>query len=134
MAGHLAIVEVNAEFNKVFKDLIYEFGNTYYNVFDSSDKKIGIILGEKWFLRTNSSTGIAIIIEELSEVTTRIEIVSYAGGEGFLNISWGAHKSYVRDVIYFLKRRGYSVSILKEIDYLDKTRIPKEIINKIASL
>lgn len=56
MSGHIVIAEVEETFKSVFKLLVYLFGNLYYNVFLTENGRIGLIVGEKWFFRTSSST------------------------------------------------------------------------------
>jgi len=132
MTGHMIRLEIESSFDKVFKNLAYKFCKIYYNIFKLNDKRIGIMLDEKWFLRTGSVAGLAIIIEELSDLKVRIEIISFAGGEGLLNISWGSHKSYCHDVLNHIKKAGFKILKIDEIDYLDTNRLPNDMKEKVS--
>jgi hypothetical protein len=54
-----------------------------------------LILGEQYFFRTGGDAAVLILLEERLEGETRVEIISWAGGEGLFSISKGAHAAYV---------------------------------------
>jgi len=124
-----------SDFNKIFRILVGEFGQIYYNLFNQNEvRKVGVILGEKYFLRTGSFAAIAILLEEIGENKCQLDIISYAGGEGLLDLSYGSHPSYVQDVLRFLRRNNITYEKVMEINYMSSRKIPVDIQRKIASL
>jgi reverse gyrase len=57
-----------------------------------------------------------MILKEAEASETNLEVISCAGSSGILEISWGAHKSYVHKITDSLQRAGMNVEVVKEID------------------
>ncbi|MGQ4891999.1 MAG: hypothetical protein ACP6IP_05870 [Candidatus Njordarchaeia archaeon] len=133
MPGHLVRILVYNGFRDVFSSLVKEFGNIFhYVLFNREGKRVGIILGEKLFLwRTGSDVGLFILIEEIGEKRCELFILSYAGGAGLLHISWDAHPEYVRRVLRFLRRNGFTYDRISEINYFDSEKIPEDVREKV---
>jgi hypothetical protein len=94
---------VKSAFETVFEALRIAFGNVYSKEFvETGETRIGIILGEKFFLRVKSDVAVLIVLKELSSDETNVEVISCAGGESLLRISYAAHPAYVHDVKNFL--------------------------------
>jgi hypothetical protein len=81
-----------------FRSVGKRFGNTYAKRFSpTSVNEVRVILGEQYFFRVNSIV-IMILLEALDTEKTKIEVISSAGGTGWLTISYDAHGAFVRDV------------------------------------
>ena len=57
---------------------------------------------EKYYLRNDSTAGLTVTIHNDSGVTEVTSIAS-AGGQGLLNISWGANASFAYKIIKILE-------------------------------
>ena len=68
---------------------------------------------EKYYFRNSSYASLSILITHNS-FGQEITIVGYGGGNGFLNVSWGANNSITKDAVGLLKKFGYSVSYMSE--------------------
>lgn len=118
MTSHYMSYVVKSPFEQVFNTLVKAFGNIYSKKFGNTNhSNIGIILGEQWFFRVNSDVAVQIILEELSSDETKIEVISCAGGAGWLSISYSAHSAYVHDVRNFLADSAFKIESEKEIPY-----------------
>ena len=107
MSSHYISCFVSAPFTVVFGTLEKRFGNIYEKRFlSTSVHEVGVILGEQYFFRVNSDVAITILLEALDTEKTRMEIISSAGGTGWLAISYDAHGAFVRDVRNFLIKNG----------------------------
>jgi len=84
----------------------------------------GIIVGEKYFWRSNSSAAVTITLEEEGDGRVVVEVFSYAGGSGVFDISYGVHKTYAHEVLRALENGGFSYEILDEIDYFTPKQTP----------
>lgn len=73
-----------------------------------ADGKVTLLCFEKFYFRTSSSAALTIMANE-TEDATEVEIVSLAGGEGLLNISWGANQDFAQKAINVLKRHGFEI-------------------------
>jgi hypothetical protein len=58
-------------------------------------------------------------LEALDTEKTRVEIISSAGGTGWLAVSYDAHGAFVRDVRNFFIANGFELENENEISYLD---------------
>jgi len=134
LAGHFVRIRIRSNFSTIFRLLLSGFGNIYCKVFARENKRIGAILDEKWFLRTNSSVALAIFVEELSSDECLVDLVSYAGGVGLLNISWDSHLDYIADVLRFLKSHNIEFKKEMEINYLYPTNWPDDVKRMLAEL
>lgn len=118
MTSHYMSFVVKNPFEQVFNALAKAFGNIHSKKFGTVKQPcIGIILGEQWFFRVNSDVAVQIILEELSPCETKIEVISCAGGAGWLSISYSAHSAYVHNVRNFLKDSAFKIETEKEIPY-----------------
>ena len=66
MPGHYIKCIVEDSFALVFEDLGSEFGNIYVRKF-SVDQEVGVILGQRYFLRVNSDVAIAAILKSVDD-------------------------------------------------------------------
>ena len=118
MSSHYLRCFVSAPFTAVFEALEKRFGNTYSKRFSpTSVHEVGVILGEQYFFRVNSDVAIMILLEALDTEKTKIEVISSAGGTGWLAISYDAHGAFVRDVKNFLIKNGFKLENENEIPY-----------------
>jgi predicted component of type VI protein secretion system len=112
---------VNGSFEKVFQQLESEFGNIYARKFGKAGGSLsGVILGEHYFFRVKNDAALLITLAEVSGVETRLEIIACAAGSGLLDISYGAHDSYVHTVEDFLTQSGLAVQVEQETSYFDR--------------
>jgi hypothetical protein len=116
---------VKGAFGSVFGVACTAFGDIHARRLGKTDgRERGMVLGEHYFFRTGSDAAVLIILEERSATETRVEIISWAGGEGMFSISQGAHSDYVQDVRDGLANSGFEITVEEEIDYFDKTKSP----------
>jgi len=97
LPGHYIKCVVEAPFNSVFEALEREFGNIYAKEF-SDNEEIGVILGERYFLRVNSNVAITLLLKSMNNEETEVEIISSAGGTGMIEMTWNAHKAFASEV------------------------------------
>lgn len=71
---------------EVFARLGGIFGNVFSKTYKSGDQFFGVIVGEKYFLRTDSDTAIIIVVTG-HEDTTDLDITA-AGGKQGLFLHW----------------------------------------------
>jgi len=135
ISGHMVRINAYVDFNTIFKILVSRFGQVYYNLFtQDNSRKVGVILGEKFFLRTASYAAITILLEEIDDKKCQLDIISHAGGEGFLDISYGSHPSYVYEVLKFIENNNILYEKIMEIDYMSGGKVPPDIQRKITAL
>lgn len=116
MTSHYMSCVVNSTFDPVFQGLAESFGQTYSKQFgDTGKARIGIILGEKYFWRVNSDVAVLIVLTAHSSEETNLEVMSCAGGTGWMGISYAAHSAYVHNVKKFLTDSGFHIESEKEI-------------------
>ena len=132
MTGHLIRARIRDSLPKLFRDLIPQFGNIYANMLGENGKRVGVIAGEKWFFRTGSYAAILIFIQEASAKECILDIIAYAGGTGLIDVSWGAHPKYAREVIQFLVDKGYEIAVELEIDNFSIEKLPADIREKLG--
>jgi len=125
MTSHYLSGIVKSSFETVFEAVGKAFGNVYINKFGETGKsRIGLVLGEEFFLRVSSDVAVLIILNELSPDETNIEVISCAGGKGVFSISYAAHKAYVHDVRNFLTNSGFKIDSEKEIPHFERYTTP----------
>ena len=96
MSSHYLSCLVSAPFTTIFESLEKRFGNVYAKrLSPTSLHEVGVILGEQYFFRVNSDVAITILLEALGAEKTKVEIISCAGGTGWLAISYNAHGAFV---------------------------------------
>jgi hypothetical protein len=114
---------VKGSFAGVFEALSEAFGNIYARKFGKVEGNVsGIVLGEHYFFRVENAAAVLITVEEASYSETRVEIISCAGGHGLLDLSYGAHSDYVRNVMNFIQHSGFGVTVEEEISYFGRKR------------
>ncbi|MBM7602924.1 hypothetical protein JOC75_000894 [Metabacillus crassostreae] len=75
------------------------------------DKRICIFVLEKFFLRNSSTASLTVTIDNF-EGETIMKCVSTGNGEGFLDIGWGAGKSFINSVRNPLEE--YIIDVIQE--------------------
>jgi len=121
MSSHYLSCFVSAPFTKVFEALEKRFGNIYAKRFSpTSVHEVGVILGEQYFFRVNSDVAVTIVLEALDAEQTKIEVISSAGGTGWLAVSYNAHGAFVRDVRNFLIENGFNLENENEVSYFGR--------------
>jgi hypothetical protein len=125
MTSHYARCSVKGSFDSVLDAVSVTFGSIYVRRLGRLDGLAkAIVLGEHYFFRTGGDAAVLIVVEERSQTDTRVEIISWAGGEGMFSISKCAHSSYVQDVINALADSGFELAVEEEISYFDRSKTP----------
>lgn len=62
---------------------------------------------EKFYLRNGSCAGLTVMLTETKESQTA-DVTGFGGGEGLLNISWGANFEFAEKAAEILERCGFS--------------------------
>lgn len=125
MTSHYLSGIVKSSFETVFEAVGKAFGNVHINKFGETGKsRIGLVLGEKFFLRVKSDVAVLITLKELSSDETNLEVLSCAGGKGIVSISYAAHEAYVHDVRNFLTNSGFKIDSEKEIPHFERYTTP----------
>ncbi|PVX25670.1 MAG: hypothetical protein CW691_03830 [Candidatus Bathyarchaeum sp.] len=132
MTAHYMLCKVSGSFEQVTQYLGKYFGNIHNDQWNTPEGRIAVILGELYFIRSNSNAAILITVKEAGASETNLELISYAGASGVLDLSWGAHGSYVQRIKNSLQNAGFTVEVTKEIPNYDalsagalKTTVPK---------
>ncbi|WP_226665184.1 DUF6054 family protein [Metabacillus litoralis] len=86
--------------NSEVKELIVFYD---YKVAGDGNKRISILVLEKFFLRNNSTASLTVTIDNF-EGETVMKCVSTGNGEGFFDIGWGAGKSFINSVRHPLEQ------------------------------
>jgi len=125
MTSHYLSGVVKNSFEMVFEAVGKAFGNVYINKFgEAGESRVGLVLGEEFFLRVSSDVAVLIVLKELSPDETNIEVISCAGGTGIGSISYAAHKAYVHEVRDFLTTSGFQIDSEKEIPHFERCTTP----------
>lgn len=72
----------------------------------NDNTKVLVMNYEKYYFRVSSYVGLTIVITEFNGAQTAV-ITGFGGGEGLLNISWGANNSFASDMVKILKEFGF---------------------------
>ena len=124
-SAHYVRALVYAPFERLYASLASAFGNCFRRCFRLEDGRLmGIIVGEKYFFRTNSTASIVIVLEERVAGKIFLEAISQAGGTGLMDVSYGVHADYARDVLEHVRSMRLGYEVLEEIDYFDPTKMP----------
>lgn len=117
MTSHYMLCKISNPFDQTFQYLSKYFGNIHSEQLNLNFQagKSAVILGESYFVRTNGAAAVLMILKEENASTTCLEIISCAGASGILDISLGAHSSYVHQIRDSLQRAGFTVEVIKEI-------------------
>lgn len=78
-----------------------------YEIKTVSDCKIGLIVLEKFYMRTSSYANLTVLITEHNGQQTA-DIIASAGGGGIFNISWGSNKSFASIAEEVLEENGFT--------------------------
>jgi hypothetical protein len=117
------LCRVAGSFEQLVQYLSKYFGNIHNEQWSTSNGRTAVILGESYFVRANSNAAILMILKEVGVSETNLEIISYAGASGVLDLSFGAHGSYVHRIRDSLQGAGLNVEVMKEIhDYDSSSR------------
>jgi hypothetical protein len=65
------------------------------------------IIFEKYFFRNNSYATLTVLLTHFEGIQTA-KVVGSGGGEGLLNISWGANKSLANQAVSTLNKLNFS--------------------------
>lgn len=115
------LCKVFGSFEEIAQSLSNRLGKVHNEWVSSSEGRIAIILEESYFFRSSSSTAMLMVLKEINVSETNLELISCAGATGLLNISWGAHKSYVHEIKNSLQKSGFKVEVIKEIPNYSST-------------
>ena len=63
---------------------------------------------EEFYFRCSSYVGLSVLLTE-DESGQEAVIAGFGGGDGLLNISWGANKSIANKAVKVLKKNGFCV-------------------------
>ena len=109
-------------FDRVFDALSRQFGNIYARRFyEDGESPRGVILDEHYFFRVSNDAALLITLEQVSSGQTRVELIACAAGAGMMDLSYGAHDSYVNMAKDFLTQSGFRLEVEKEISYFDRS-------------
>jgi hypothetical protein len=122
VAGHFILCNVSGSFEQLNQLLKAQFGKMHYELLNTTQGQVAIMLDESYFFRSNSTSAVLIVAKEKSAFETNIEIISCAGASGLANFSWGVEGSYVQDVLKKLKESGFAVEVLEEIPYYNSSK------------
>jgi hypothetical protein len=109
------LCNVSGPFEKIFELLSTRFANVHKELLNTAGGRTAVFLGESYFFRTGSDAAVMMILKENSQGQNSLEIISCAGGTGFLQISWGTHDSFVNEVKDILVNSGFKVGVVEEI-------------------
>lgn len=131
MTSHYLRCIVKDSFEHVYEKL-KPFGNVHSRVIeDKGRSQVGILLGEEYFLRVGSDSAITIILTEQAPTETEVEVIGYAGGGGWMSISWGSHSAYVHKVKEQLIESRFIIE--SEIEYKEFSSSLRERVGEKAS-
>jgi hypothetical protein len=112
------LCKVSGSFEQLSQYLGKYFGNIHNEQWRTTEGRTAVFLGESYFIRANGDAAILMILKEAGESECHLELISWAGATGILELSWGAHGAYVNRIRDSLKHAGMKVEVLKEIpDY-----------------
>ncbi len=118
MTSHYMLCRVGGSFEQVAQYLGKYFGNIHNEQWRTTEGRTAVFLGESYFIRANGDAAVLMILKEADASECHLELISWAGATGILELSWGAHGAYVNRIRDSLKRAGIKVEVLKEIaDY-----------------
>lgn len=125
MASHYMLCRVSGPFEQVVQSLGKRFGNVHNEIWETSQGRVTVILEESYFLRSSSMAAILMVLKEVSDSETNLELIACAGASGLLGFSWGAHKAYAHEIRDSLQKSGFKVEVIKEIpDYNSSSTQP----------
>ncbi len=123
MSPYYAKLEVlKTDFKDLYELLRSSVGNVYYSVIDGEPVKIGLIIGTKWFFKTNSDVSVSIIIKQFKEKLL-VDIIGYGGREGVFKLGLGVNEDFVNNVLKILKKNKVKYKVLAKMHYSNPSRI-----------
>jgi hypothetical protein len=97
-------------------ELIQFLGDSISPDYENIQSNMTVFVKENFYFR-NNSTQLNMIIIRVDAVFLYIDIIGGGGGTGWLNITWGSEKSFVRKtcrtIEEFYARRGEAVEYLE---------------------
>ena len=69
-----------------------------YNIIGPNGKRCTVLVYEKYFYRVKNYVTLTIVLDEF-DGKTRVHIASGGGGNGLLNLDWGASESFASEVL-----------------------------------
>jgi len=122
MPAYFVRVQTKKPFDEIFNLVKEKYANVYFNILDSESEKIGLIIGTKWFFKTNGDVAVTIIIKDKGEKTI-LDIITYGGREGMFGLSLGVHEDLAGKVLHFLKSKNIDVKVIEKIKYANPEKI-----------
>lgn len=96
-----------------------EASNIHAEIIETKPR-VAVFIGEKYFLRTNSTASATVIVVEGKGGQHLVRIITTGAGGGLLNIGYGANKTYAREIAKALEKHlGFKIA--QEIDYYKRT-------------
>mgnify|MGYP001772563771 CR=1 FL=1 len=126
--AHGVVARFNVPFELVVEAVksIGEASNVYWEVL-SSNPRIALFVGEKYFFRTDNSLAATTIVIDRKEYTL-VKVVATGGSGRGLNalFDFGASRAYARIVLDKIARRtNAKPEVIAEVDYLDSESAQK---------
>jgi len=122
MPAYFVRVQTEKPFDEIFNLVKEKYANVYFNILDSGSEKVGLIIGTKWFFKTNGDVAVTIIIKDEGEKTI-LDIITYGGREGMFGLSLGVHEDLAGKVLHFLKSKNIDVKVIEKIKYSNPEKI-----------
>jgi len=91
----------------VKKEFEYDTELVYQTKKDFADGAAVLLSFEKYYLRNGSYASLALLLTQKGEIQTA-DIVASGGGEGILNLSWGANDSFAGKAVKILNKYGFT--------------------------
>lgn len=85
---------------RIGAELVYES----WKSFDSSS--VVLLAFEKYYFRNGSYASLTVMLADKEHVQTA-DIIGFGGGEGLLNISWGANSNFAKKAADLLQKYGF---------------------------
>ena len=87
-----------------------EMKKNLYSEFVCDERRLGacaiMFCFEDFYFRCSSYVGLSIMLTE-NQMCQEAVIAGFGGGDGLLNISWGANKSFAKRAVMALKDYGF---------------------------
>ena len=71
------------------------------------DVQVALLSFEKYFFRTGSYAGLTVYLADDGAERLTARILGFGGGEGLLNISWGANANFAAEAERILRGFGF---------------------------
>jgi hypothetical protein len=123
VTSHYLLCKLSGSYEQVAQYLGKYFGNIHSEQWQAPTGRVAVFLGESYFIRANGNAAVLMILKEAGASECNLELISWAGATGILELSWGAHGAYVNRIRDSLKRAGFNVEVLKEIHDYDASQL-----------